>query len=140
MQMSAKQWSLKHRPASLENMVVGNPEILLEAKQAANKTTAMFVTGESGTGKTTFARCIANEVNGSLKGLVEDPSTDRGVDYVRGLAQRIRFAPPAKKWVVIMDEVHNLTKDARTALLKLIEDPPHDKIIFVLCTNHPYLS
>lgn len=134
-----KQWSLKHRPSKFENMVVGNPEILQEAEKAVSKTTAVLVTGETGTGKTTFARCFAHAVNGSAHGIIEESSTDRGVGYIRELEAKLKFSPPKNKWVVIIDEVHNLTKDATKAMLKLLEDPPHGKIVFILCTNHPYM-
>lgn len=134
-----KQWSIKHRPTKFESLVVGNPEILKEAERAANKLTAALIVGPSGNGKTTLARCFSHHINGSLKGVIEESTTDRGVDYIRKLEGRVKFAPPAKKWVVIIDEVHNLTKEAKTAMLKLIEDPPHEKVLFLLCTNHPYL-
>lgn len=132
------QWSRRFRPTSIEDIVVGNPEVLGEALVATKKALAMFIVGEYGTGKTTLARAIAQQINGNQKSTIEEPSTERGKAYIEKLQERIKYAPSGNKWVVVIDEAHNLTKDAFTALLKLLEDPPHKKVLITLCTNMPH--
>ena len=132
------QWSRKFRPKTIEDMVVGNPEVLGETVIAAKKALAMFIVGEYGSGKTTLARAVAQQINGNQRSTIEEPSTERGKAYIEKLQERIKYAPAGNKWVVIIDEVHNLTKDAFTALLKLLEDPPHKKVLIALCTNMPH--
>ena len=129
------QWSIKHRPSSLEDVAIGNPEILDEITQSASKTQAMLLLAPTGSGKTTIARIVATMINGSLAGCIEEDSTRQGINDIRELTQRLRYKPPSNKWVVILDEVHGLSKDAFTALLKLLEDPP-SRTLFILLTNH----
>jgi DNA polymerase-3 subunit gamma/tau len=65
-----------------------------------------------------------------------DAASNRGIDEIRNLKEAIRFAPSQKNGykIYIIDEAHMLTKDASNALLKTLEEPPHNTI-FILATT-----
>ena len=74
--------------------------------------------------------------NGSNVDVLEiDAASNRGIDEIRDLRDKIKFAPASlPKKVYIIDEVHMLTTDAFNALLKTLEEPP-SHAIFILCTT-----
>lgn len=74
--------------------------------------------------------------NGSNLDVLEiDAASNRGIDEIRDLREKIKFAPSSlEKKVYIIDEVHMLTTDAFNALLKTLEEPP-SHAVFVLCTT-----
>ncbi len=121
---------------------------------------AYLFTGMRGTGKTTTARVLAKAVNcvgdtedppcnachicksltrGSSLDLVEiDAASNRGIDEIRDLRDRVSFAPHECRYkVYVIDEVHMLTTEAFNALLKTLEEPP-SHVIFILCTTEPH--
>ena len=73
---------------------------------------------------------------GSALNLIEiDAASNRGIDDIRELREAVRFAPPAGGTkIYIIDEVHQLTKEAFNALLKTLEEPPAHAV-FVLATT-----
>lgn len=120
---------------------------------------AYLFSGPKGTGKTTLARIFAKAVNcqkrkenefepcnqcsscleiteGRSMDLIEiDAASHRGIDEVRELRDGIKFVPTKSKYkVYIIDEVHQITKDAANALLKTLEEPP-SFAIFILATT-----
>lgn len=120
---------------------------------------AYLFSGPRGTGKTTLARIFAKALNcknkkegefepcdncqncleireGRSMDLIEiDAASHRGIDEVRELRDGIRFVPTKSKYkVYIIDEAHQITKDAANALLKTLEEPPHFAI-FILATT-----
>jgi len=120
---------------------------------------AYLFCGARGVGKTTVARLLAKAVNcldkknkpcgkcknclaiaaGNFIDLIEiDAASNRGIDEVRELRDKIKFSPSiGKKKVYIIDEVHMLTREAFNALLKTLEEPPaHSIFIFATTEVH----
>ncbi len=119
---------------------------------------AYLFSGPRGTGKTSSARILAkalncpNEEEGepcgtceSCVGITEgrsldvvelDAASNRGVDAMRELVARAALGTPGRWKVYIVDEVHMLTTDASTTLLKTLEEPP-GHVVFVLATTEP---
>ena len=118
---------------------------------------AYLLMGSRGIGKTTCARLIAKAVNclspqdgnpcnqceickaidnGSLVDVVEiDAASNNSVGDIRDLRETAFFLPATAKYrVYIIDEVHALSKDAVSALLKILEEPP-EHVIFILATT-----
>ncbi|MGH7204095.1 MAG: DNA polymerase III subunit gamma/tau, partial [Candidatus Levyibacteriota bacterium] len=85
----------------------------------------------------TCEQCVAITNGTSLDILEIDAASNRGIDEIRELKEKIRLTPvSAKKKVYIIDEVHMLTTEAFNALLKTLEEPP-DHAMFILCTTEP---
>ena len=73
----------------------------------------------------------------SLDVIEMDAASNRSVDDIRELRERVGFAPAAGRWkVYILDEAHMLTKEAWNAFLKTLEEPPPNTA-FVLATTEP---
>ncbi len=121
---------------------------------------AFLFTGTRGVGKTTSARLLAMALNcekgpttkpcgvcssckqiksGSGLDVMEiDGASNRGIDDIRELRDQIAYTPAGGKFrIVIIDEVHMLTKDAFNALLKSLEEPPPN-FIFIFATTEPH--
>lgn len=134
---------LKYRPNTLDE-IVGNEEVvqLLKNQLSGNSKQplprAILFHGPTGCGKTTLGRIIAYELGVRGTDLREIDSADfRGIDTIREIRKQSTYKPlesPYRVW--ILDEVHRLTGDAQSALLKALEDtPPH--IFYILCTTDP---
>lgn len=123
-----------HITASLENA--------LKAGRIAH---AYLFAGPRGVGKTTAARILARrlnglkpaEANGHLDIIEIDAASNRRIDEIRDLRDKIQSVPTSAKYkVYIIDEVHMLTTEAFNALLKTLEEPPAHAI-FILATTEP---
>jgi DNA polymerase III subunit gamma/tau len=147
----------KYRPQSFDDLV-GQPHVVSTLRSAVEQgklAHAYLFSGSRGTGKTSVARILAKHMlangiadealkrqvekgveDGSLVDLTEiDAASNRGIDDVRGLLEKIQFAPAiAGAKVFIIDEVHMLTKEAFNALLKTLEEPP-PYAYFILATT-----
>lgn len=149
----------KHRPQTL-SAVLGQDHVvtvLTNALTEGRVAHAYLFAGPRGTGKTTVARILAKRLNcrkprgtdpcgscarcvafaaSSDLDLIEiDAASNRGIDEIRALKERIRLSPAAGAYkVYIVDEVHMLTKEAFNALLKTLEEPPAHAI-FILATT-----
>lgn len=152
----------KWRPKSLGE-VVGQEAITTTLKQAVGQgrvAHAYLFCGTRGTGKTSTARILAKAVNclaphngepdnecricvsvneGRALDLIEiDAASNRGIDDIRDLSDKIRFSPNEARFkVYIIDEVHMLTEPAFNALLKTLEEPPAHAM-FILATTEAH--
>ena len=160
--MSSQVLYRKWRPQTLSE-VVGQEHVtktLLNALKTGKVAHAYLFCGPRGTGKTSTGRILAKAVN-CLKGgkgepcntcsmcqsvtegramdIIEiDAASNRGIDEIRELRERVRFSPGEARFkVYIIDEVHMLTDAAANALLKTLEEPP-PHAIFVLATTETH--
>ena len=135
--------ALKYRPKTLDE-VVGNRQVVevlrkqLSGESSQPLSHSILLHGPTGCGKTTLARIIAQELGVQDDDLKEIDSADfRGIDTIREIRKQCQYKPlssPYRVW--ILDEVHQLTKDAQSALLKTLEDTPKH-VYFILCTTDP---
>jgi len=154
---------LKYRPSRLEELDLDGVRRSLTKSLVSNKLAhAYFFSGPRGAGKTSAARILARVANceknrkklsepcnecaacrsirqGSAVDVLEiDAASNRGIDDVRELKEKIRLSPaqlPMK--VYIIDEVHMMTTEAFNALLKTLEEPPAHAM-FILCTTEAH--
>ena len=128
-----------YRPKTLEE-VFGHREIKESLKSLFKEKTsphAFLFSGPSGTGKTTFARIIANMLGGNGDIIEVNIANTGGVDFVRELNELARRSPLlGNNKVFILDEVQQLTKEGQNAILKLLEDSPKHSY-FILATTDP---
>jgi DNA polymerase-3 subunit gamma/tau len=149
----------KYRPQNFAELT-GQDNIVQVLKQSIldNRIAhAYLFTGPRGTGKTSTARIMAKAINclnpqdtepcnvcanctsitlGKFMDLIEiDAASNRGIEEIRDLKEKVSFLPVEGKYkVYIIDEVHMLTGEAFNALLKTLEEPPHN-VIFILATT-----
>ncbi len=146
----------KYRSSDFD-AVVGQTEVIQTLKQAVSSgriSHAYLFTGPRGVGKTTVARLLARainctgspkpcnkcdicqvDLNGNLDLIEIDAASNRRIDEIRELRDKINLAPARASYkVYIIDEVHMLTNEAFNALLKTLEEPPAHAV-FILATT-----
>ncbi|MCA9342962.1 DNA polymerase III subunit gamma/tau [Candidatus Saccharibacteria bacterium] len=138
----------KYRPKSFDD-VVGQDHIIKTLKNAIKSgriSHGYLLSGPRGVGKTSVARIIAytindthyNDPNASLDIIEIDAASNRRIDEIRELRDKVNIAPSSSKYkVYIIDEVHMLTKEAFNALLKTLEEPPKHAV-FILATTEAH--
>ena len=160
--MSHVSFYRKWRPRTFEE-VIGQERVtrtLQNAIRVGRVVHAYLFAGHRGTGKTTTARILAKALNcergptptpcnacarceaiggGYAVDVIEiDAASNRGIEEVRELRERIRLAPAEGRYkVYIIDEAHMLTPEAANALLKTLEEPPPHAVL-VLVTTEPH--
>ncbi|MDZ5458967.1 DNA polymerase III subunit gamma/tau, partial [Azohydromonas lata] len=156
----------KYRPRSFDQMVGQSHVVqaLTNALQQQRLHHAYLFTGTRGVGKTTVSRILAKSLNctgadgtggitahpcGVCTACTEidadryidyvelDAASNRSIDEIRDLIERAAYKPSVGRFKVFMiDEAHQLTRDAFNALLKTLEEPP-EYLKFVLATTDP---
>ncbi|MEJ7747789.1 MAG: DNA polymerase III subunit gamma/tau, partial [Candidatus Limnocylindrales bacterium] len=134
-------------------------ETLRNAVRTERVSHAILFVGPRGTGKTSLARIVAKAVNctdlrdgdpcdacpacvaireGTTLDVLEiDAASNRGINEVRELRERLAYPPGhLRRKVYILDEAHQITRDAWNALLKSIEEPP-DFVMFLFASTEP---
>jgi DNA polymerase III subunit gamma/tau len=152
----------RHRPLAFD-AVVGQKHVVRTLRNAVERGRvhhAYLFVGSRGTGKTSVAKILARSLNcvdgptvtpcgacescrtiaaGTSLDVIEmDAASNRSVDDIRDLRERVGYAPAAGRWkVYILDEAHMLTREAWNAFLKTLEEPPPNTV-FVLCTTEAH--
>lgn len=134
---------IKYRPQTWEE-IRGNEEVvealksLFSSRPVEERPHVFLLKGPSGCGKTTIARIIKKELGCSDLYFFEINAADaRGIDSIRQMISDCRFLPwIGSTKVYVLDEVHQMTKEAQNALLKILEDTPQH-VYFILCTTEP---
>ncbi len=152
----------KYRPQTFRE-VVGQSHVvdtIQHALATGRVSHAYLFCGSRGTGKTTMAKLLAKSLNclalqegepcnqcahcvrineGSYMDILDiDAASNRGIDEIRELREKIKLTPAEGKYkVYIIDEVHMLTAEAFNALLKTLEEPP-EHAVFILATTEPH--
>jgi DNA polymerase-3 subunit gamma/tau len=154
----ARKW----RPQRFDDIVGQGhvTQVLRNAIGAGRIAHAYLFTGVRGVGKTTAARILAKALN-CEKGPTANPcnecsqcveitegrsidvyeidgASNRGIDEVRQIIENVKYQPAKSRFkIYIIDEVHQVTKDAFNALLKTLEEPP-PFVKFILATTEPH--
>jgi DNA polymerase-3 subunit gamma/tau len=144
------------------SQIVGQEAVvttLRNAVRAGRVSHAILFVGPRGTGKTSLARILAKALNcsnlqdgdpcdrceacvsireGTALDVIEiDAASNRGINEVRELRDRLQYAPVSlRRKVYILDEAHQITRDAWNALLKSLEEPP-EFVVFMFASTHP---
>jgi DNA polymerase III subunit gamma/tau len=152
----------KWRPRRFGGIVGQEPVVrtLRRAIETDRVSHAYLFSGPRGTGKTSTAKvlamglncekgptpepdgtcesCLAIMNNSSMDVLEMDAASNRGIDEIRDLRDKVNLTPASGRMrVYIIDEVHMLTTEAFNALLKMLEEPP-EHVVFVLATTEKH--
>jgi DNA polymerase-3 subunit gamma/tau len=152
----------KYRPQSFAELI-GQEHVQKTLQNAieSNRIAHGYIfSGQRGTGKTTVARILARCLNcvhgptatpcgvcsscteisaGNAVDVIEiDAASNRGINEMREIRENVRYRPARDRFkVFIIDEAHQITKEAFNALLKTLEEPP-EWVVFILCTTEAY--
>ena len=134
--------AIDYRPNTFDK-VVGNQQTVKALQAILNRDQkdiqhAILITGPSGCGKTTLARIVAEQLGCVGRDYTEvDSGQFRGIDTIRDIRDHMLYKPlEGKVRVWLLDEVHQCSKDAQSAMLKALEDAP-THVFFILATTDP---
>ena len=130
----------KYRPSEFKE-VRGNEQLVNIIERTLRKKErpqTYILQGTRGCGKTTLARIMACELGAEGRDLKELNISDmRGIDTARQLIENVAYMPmESSAKVIILNEVHQGTKDFQNAMLEKLEEPPPN-VYFILCTTEP---
>jgi DNA polymerase-3 subunit gamma/tau len=149
----------KYRPQGFDELI-GQEHVqktLANAIESGRIAHGYIFSGQRGTGKTTVARILARCLNcvkgptatpcgvcsacveisagGSVDVIEIDAASNRGINEMREIRENVRYRPARDRYkVFIVDEAHQITREAFNALLKTLEEPP-EWVVFILCTT-----
>ncbi len=152
----------KYRPQNFGELI-GQEHVqktLANAIESNRLAHGYIFSGQRGTGKTTVARILARCLNciegptpnpcgvcssctevtaGNSVDVIEiDAASNRGINEMREIRENVRYRPARDRYkIFIIDEAHQITKEAFNALLKTLEEPP-EWVVFILCTTEAY--
>ncbi len=152
----------KYRPQGFDELM-GQEHVqktLTNAIESNRLAHGYIFSGQRGTGKTSVARILArclNCINGptatpcgvcsscveiaegnSVDVIEIDAASNRGINEMREIRDNVRYRPARDRYkIFIIDEAHQITKEAFNALLKTLEEPP-EWVVFILCTTEAY--
>jgi DNA polymerase-3 subunit gamma/tau len=152
----------KYRPQNFDELI-GQEHVhkTLVNAIASNRVAHGYIfSGQRGTGKTTVARILARCLNcvqgptpapcgvcsscveisaGNSVDVIEiDAASNRGINEMREIRDNVRYRPARDRFkIFIIDEAHQITKEAFNALLKTLEEPP-EWVVFILCTTEAH--
>ena len=152
----------KYRPQSFAELI-GQQHVqktLTNAIEANRIAHGYIFSGQRGTGKTSVARILSRCLNciqgptatpcgvcsscveiaaGNSVDVIEiDAASNRGINEMREIRENVRYRPARDRYkIFIIDEAHQITKEAFNALLKTLEEPP-EWVVFILCTTEAY--
>ena len=136
----AKSLAIKYRPTSWDDVTEQTAVKVILQEQIRTKTFkhGYLLCGGAGTGKTTIARIISDDINGGKGTPIEmDAASHNSVDDIRAIiAQAQTKSLDSEYKVFIIDECHSLSNSAWQTMLKTLEEPPA-KSIFIFCTTGP---
>ncbi|HEY7210275.1 MAG TPA: DNA polymerase III subunit gamma/tau [Bryobacteraceae bacterium] len=152
----------KYRPQNFSELI-GQEHVqrtLANAIETGRLAHGYIFSGQRGTGKTTVARILARCLNcvngptpnpcgvcascleisaGNAVDVIEiDAASNRGINEMREIRENVRYRPARDRYkIFIIDEAHQITKEAFNALLKTLEEPP-EWVVFILCTTEAH--
>lgn len=138
--MAKKSLAVRYRPKTFSDVCEQGEVIKIFEYCLHNNCfpNSALLCGSAGTGKTSLARIIANELNkGNGTPIELDAASNNGVDDVRNIIEQSKYRSlDAEYKIFIIDECHSLSNNAWQAFLKLLEEP-NSKTIFLFCTTDP---
>ncbi len=157
---NSKVLALKYRPQTFDQLIGQEviSETIYNSIKSGKSVNAYLFTGIRGVGKTTFARIVAKSLNceNGIDNLCKDNfcqhcesiinsnhidvlevngADKTSIDDIRDLIEFSRYGPTSAKYkIFIIDEVHQISRNAFNGLLKILEEPPQ-YLRFILATT-----
>lgn len=133
-----KSLNVAYRPRSFDEFVA-DKEMLESILSCIPDVHSYLFQGPRGCGKTTLSRLLAKEIGVDMEfDFFEiNGASSTGIDSIRETVLKlVGFSPHGKVRMIVIDEAHMLSKNAQSAMLKVLEEPP-DHTYFSLCTTNP---